>query len=104
MMFAPTNRRRGLNHLQSRTRKLRPQRLLFACLLLLGMGCDDLPSGRGMHGVSPADDVAQLLKENVPFPFQFELEDIVGNKLSKADFSGKVLIVDFWGTWCPPCR
>jgi thiol-disulfide isomerase/thioredoxin len=27
-----------------------------------------------------------------------------GKKLSAADFDGKVLIVDFWATWCPPCR
>lgn len=33
----------------------------------------------------------------------FALTDYDGNEIALADYRGKVLIVDFWGTWCPPC-
>ena len=39
-----------------------------------------------------------------PFDFDFSLPDLEGGTISLADLKGKTLIVDFWGTWCPPCR
>jgi peroxiredoxin len=41
--------------------------------------------------------------ETTPAP-AFTLKDLQGTTVSLASYKGKVLVLNFWATWCPPCR
>lgn len=50
-----------------------------------------------------SDNKKQEEGNKIP-PIDFTLYDQYGNKHTLSEYKGKTIFLNFWATWCPPCR
>jgi thiol-disulfide isomerase/thioredoxin len=77
--------------------------VILTCVVLAGCGGVGTQGSTGgyVSGNGAITTVAPDHREKAP---ELSGEDLEGRALDAADLGGDVLVVNVWGSWCPPCR
>jgi peroxiredoxin len=81
--------------------------LILMINLILSVGCGQKDPARTGNTGEAAVTVSKLGKvrpKNAVKAPDFTLATVDGEWVSLKDFRGKVVLLNFWGTWCAPCR
>ena len=68
------------------------KRLTTCCVLIILIGVFHLPIPGYVHSAQVSDKAPE-----------FELDDVQGMHHRLSDYHGKVVLINFWASWCPEC-
>ncbi|MFJ5529435.1 TlpA family protein disulfide reductase [Streptomyces sp. NPDC093261] len=97
-----------LNRTRSRSRRraaLASAGAAVAALVLSACGSGGTSGGSGnTNFITGKDGIATVKKGERAAAPDLSGTTIDGQKLDVADYKGKVVVINVWGSWCPPCR
>ena len=77
----------------------------FGLLILGGLALVMLTRSGAASSNEEASNYPAVVPQSVEFQApELSLTDINGNSTSLADYAGKIVLVNNWAIWCPPCR